>query len=331
MTLDYWLLIGGTAVAVLASGFFSGTEMGVYALNNVRLRVASARGQRNARRLLPLVERFETLVIAALIGTNIADYAASACVTALLLRSLAYPEAAELITTAIVTPLILVFGNILPKDRYRRNANELMTFFAFPLLVCNLLARLTGLPWLLTHLSQVLLRLIDPVRAESDRNLVPRARFLKLLREGAERGGLTSFQRDVFERVMGLAQTRVVRVMVPRQRAAMVSQDISREDLLRIARMAHFSRLPVFARDPRRVVGVLTVFDVLADEEHRPIQDHIRPVLTLRATDTVPVALRRMQREHQALAIVVDNRGNTLGLLTVKDLVEEIVGDLDAW
>jgi CBS domain containing-hemolysin-like protein len=325
------LLIGGAILAVIASGFFSGTEMGVYALNGLRLRVASIRGHRGAKRLLPLVERFETLVVAALIGTNIADYAAAACVTALFLRQSGLGTSAELLATVIVTPAILVFGNIIPKDRYRRSPNELMTFFSLPLVVVTHAARLTGLPWALGKLSQGLLQFIDPVRAEADRNLLPRARFLKLLREGAERGGLTTFQRDVFENVMGLSRTRVANVMIPRGRTAMVPEDIDRADLVRVARMAHFSRLPVYRKTPRNVIGVVAVFDVLADESQESIAEHTRPILKLRTSDTVPVALRRLQRANEVMAVVVDQREECVGLLTIKDLVEEIVGDLEAW
>ncbi len=325
------LLLAGALLAVLLSGFFSGTEMGVYALNNVRLRVDSSRGNHAARRLLPLTERFEWLVITALVGTNIADYLAAALITALWLRAAVSTSTAELYTTAIVTPAILVFGNILPKERFRRRANRMMYACSIPLAVWMRVVRLTGLLAALMRLTRGLLRFIDPVQAEAERDLLPRARMRKLLLEGAERGGLSTFQRETFERVMSLARTRVARVMIPRPRVAMVSADLPRADFLRIARMAHFSRLPVYRGNPRHIIGVVNVFDVLTDEAERPIAELARDAVRLNAGHTVPAALRKLQRAHEAMAIVCNRRGDCLGVLTIKDLVEEIVGDLEAW
>lgn len=324
------LLIAGFLLAVMASGLFSGAEMGIYSLNKLRLRMRSDRGERPARRLQPAMEHYEGLVSSTLIGTNIADYVASATITALFLGYVG-PGSAEFYATAIVTPALLVFGNIVPKERFRRHTDQLMYGNSLVLTAWNTLCRWTGFPWLLSRLSRVLLRLVDPLAADAQRPALPRARMLRMLREGLERGDLTPFQRDTFERVMGLSRTRVARVMVPRQRAAMIPDTISREDFLRIARMAHFSRLPVYRRSPRRVIGVVSVFDVLTDPDQRPISEFTRDILELRITDSVPTAMRRLQGAHEMIAVVCDQRGECVGLLTMKDLVEEIVGELDVW
>ena len=138
-------------------------------------------------------------------------------------------------------------------------------------------------------------------------------------------------EKDMLERVMNLSRVRLSNVMVPRRRAAIVPIDIPRADLLRIARMAHFSRLPVYRDDPRRIVGIVNVYHVLTDEQERPIAEYVSETTSLRASETVPGALVKMQQARQVMAIVVDRAGNCLGLFTIKDLVEEIVGDLEAW
>jgi len=174
------------------------------------------------------------------------------------------------------------------------------------------------------------LRFIDPSRAMAERNLLPRARMLQVLREGAERGGLTTLQREAMERVMQLSGVRTARVMVPLRRAAIIPDAISRDDLLRIARMAHFSRLPVYRGRPDNIVGVVSVYDVLTDDQ-RPVSEHIREIVRLNASDTVSHALRRLQRRREVMAAVCDSRDRCVGILTIKDLVEEITGELEAW
>lgn len=325
------LLLLGALAALVLSGFFSGAETGVYCLNRVRLRVAAEEGQRAARRLEAYTRRPEDLVITTLLGTNVADYLLTACVTAVLLRAAVSGGLAEVYTTAIATPLILVFGGIVPKDWFRRESNRLLLRLTWPLLLSLHAARATGLVWLLRGLTHALVRWIDPQRVESEHALLPRARTLHLLREGAVYGGLTATQRDLIERVLRLSEVRIGQVMVPRARAATVPRDIARDDFLRIARMAHFSRLPVHDGDPRRMIGVVNVYDVLTDEDCRPVGAHVRPPLFLPAHVSVSTALLRLQQLRQTMAIVQDRNGVCVGILTLKDLVEEIVGDLEAW
>ncbi|MCK4340613.1 MAG: DUF21 domain-containing protein [Phycisphaerae bacterium] len=325
------LLLLGLLIAVMLSGLFSGSETGIYCLNHVRLRVAAEHGEAAARRLERLMRRPEDLVITTLLGTNVSDYLATVCVTALLLHAAVSENLAQIYATAIVTPLIFVFGGIVPKDWFRREANRLMMRLSGGVLLSLRLARATGLIWLLRGLTRVLIRMIDPQSTESEADLLPRARTLHLLREGAARGGLTLQQRDLIERVLKLSDIHCGDVMIPRPRAAMVPQDIARDDFLRIARMAHFSRLPVYRHSPRRVVGVVNVYDVLTDPESQAVAEHARPPLVLPVHTRVSAALRRLQQARQTMAIVQDGAGHCVGILTVKDLVEEIVGDLEAW
>lgn len=325
------LLAVGVLLALAASALFSGAETGVYCLNRVRLRVASEEGRVDARRLERLMRHPEKLVITTLLGTNVADYVLTACATALLLHVQAWHSVAEVLATLLVTPLILVFGGVIPKDWFRQHSNRLMMRLVWPLLIAMRAAESVGVVWLLRTLTRRLLRWLDPQRAQREGDLLPRTRTLHLLREGAVRGGLTTIQRDLIERVLTISEVRIGQVMVPRARAATVSRDIGREDFLRIARMAHFSRFPVYEGDPRNVVGTVNVYDVFNDEARRDVVTHVRPAVFLKAYESVSMALMELQRRRETMAVVQDRTGQCVGVLTIKDLVEEIVGDLEAW
>jgi CBS domain containing-hemolysin-like protein len=323
-------LLLGAAAGVFLSGFVSAIETGSYVLNRVRLRVRSEQGDRSAQRLAGLMDRIEDVVITALLGNTLADYIATACVTLLLLHLAVSENLAELYATAILTPLILVVGGIVPKDWFQREADRLMYPLALPVEIGVRIARATGLVWLLRAVTQLLTRCVDPSH-DADGDFLPRVHVQRLLHEGAARGGLSPVQRDIIDRVLNISHISVVQVMIPRPRAATVPIDISRGDFLRAARMAHFSRMPVWRGDPRQVVGIVNVYDVLIDQTERPIAEHVRPALYLRPAERVPAALLRLQQERAAMAIVRDGHGVCLGLLTVKDLVEEIVGELEVW
>lgn len=325
------LLLAAALAAVALSALSSGMETGVYCLNRVRLRVRSERNEPAARQLAQLMERQEDLVITTLLGTNIADYLSTVCVTLLLLRVGAAGSRAEIYTTAILAPVILVLGGIIPKDWFRRRGEQWMYPLALPLAGTVRVVRATGLAWVLRAMSRGLIRRIDPEAAAREEGLLPRAQTVRLLQEGAARGGLTALQRDMIERVMNISHVRIESIMIPRERAASVSVDVSREDFLRVARMAHFSRLPVWRDNPANICGIVNVYDVLTDADARPIRDHVGDALYLRPHDTVPAALLTLQQARRAMAVVRDRTGQCIGILTVKDLVEEVVGELAAW
>jgi len=325
------LLLAAAPAAILLSFLCSGMETGVYSLSRLHLSVAADRDLPGARRLSRLMRRPEDLLITILLGTNAADYLATAAVAALLLRTAVPHQLVELYATLLVTPVILVFGGVLPKNWFRQEADRLMYVLAFPLSVAVRLARGVGLIWLLRAVARAVLRLIQ-AQGPPEAALLPRARTMRLLQEGAIRGGLSDIQRDLIDRVMRISRTRVSSVMIPLERTARVPADIGRDDFLRVARMAHFSRLPVYGdHDSRRIVGIVSVFDVLTDRDQRPIRAHLREPYRLTPTTTVSGALVRMQRARQAMAIVQTRAGDCLGILTIKDLVEEIIGDLEVW
>lgn len=331
MTLTLFVgLLAGVFAGILLSALVSAFETGSYCLNRVGLRVRQEQNDRAGLRLGRLMGRHEDLVITALLGNTIADYIGSACLTAMLLRLGRSDHEAEVYATLALTPLLLVFGGILPKDIFRRRADVLMYPLAGVTAACVAVARMTGLLWLLRNFSRGIVRWIDP-RSENEAPLLPRQSMQIMLQEGAARGGLSGFQRNMIDRIMNLAHVRVGQVMIPRQRCAMAPVDQARDDFLRIARMAHFSRIPVWKGDPRNIVGVVNVYDVITDAAKRPIADHARAPVTLRVTDTVPAALLKLQLARQAMAIVTDAGNNCVGLLTIKDLAEEIIGELEVW
>ncbi|TWT46293.1 Magnesium and cobalt efflux protein CorC [Phycisphaerae bacterium RAS1] len=325
------VLVIGALLGLVLSATVSAVETAAYTLNRVRLRVRIDRGDPRARRLNTLMRRPEDIVMGALVGNTAADYISTACLTALLIFWAVPSGRVEVFVTAIATPLVLVFGGIIPKEWALRRGDVLIYPLSLSITLLLRALRLSGFFWMREKLTGGLMRRINPARLGEPEAVLPRHGALKLLNEGAVRGGLTRFQRDLIDRVMKISRIRVGSVMIPRQRSATVARSISRDDFLRIARMAHFSRLTVHDGDSRRIVGVVAVFNVLTDEARRPIAEHIQAVTRLSPATSVSAALVTLQQTGHPMAVVEDSRGHCIGVLTLKDLVEEIVGDLEAW
>lgn len=346
------LAIGGFVLGVLLSGFFSGSETGMYMLNRVRLRLRRDLGDAAGVRLAKLLEEEQSTLLVALVGTTAADYLATACVAWLFVRAGndalgAHGTASELYTTALVTPVLFVFGEAVPKNWFRRDADHLMYRGAPLLAAFSAAVRATGTIWLLRQLSHWVVRRLDP-QAAARSPFDPRGQIAALLREALqERGGIGSAAAEVaehpelIERVLSLSAKPVQAVMIPRWQVAGLRAGAAPDEVLALARRTPYTRVPVFDDRYERVIGIAHILELLdhlvptgaATPSRRAFSviQFVEPALMLERTETVAAAIIRMQRARQKIAIVNNRSGRPLGLLTLKDLLEEVVGDLRAW
>lgn len=329
MTALLWLIAAIFFTA--AGGFYSGSEMGLYCVNRVRLRLrAEQTDARDARRLSRLVHRQQETVLGILLGTNLANYLLTVA-TATLLAGAAgiQPHHVEFYTAAILSPLIFVIGDVVPKNCYQIKADRLMYRSALPLRATVLFFRATGVLWLLHGVTRLGARLAGHDEREEWRE--PRAEVVGLLREGAAEGALTEDQARIVERVMRLSTVRVGTIMVPRRHVAAVPVDADRGRFEQIVRGHNYSRMPVLARDRRSIVGIVNVYDVLADETDTGVETRMHTPVTIHARDSAASALVQLRRAPATMAIVTDPRRGFVGIVTLKDVIEEIFGELPAW
>jgi putative hemolysin len=333
-----WLLL--CAAFVLLSAFFSGAETGMYCLNRMRLRLAAHEKRPAALRLQQLLSDQAGLLFTTLIGTNVANYMAPVCLMTLFLHFLqpasgvepfaVYEHQAELLTTLILTPILFIFGEIVPKNVFQRQADRYMMLASAPLAVAHRMARLSGMLLLQRAIYRfVRNRLRRQVTFTSA--LHPRLEMYQMLREGAADGALTSAQMFILQRIPTLKALRVASVMTPRSSAVMLNAIASRREIMEIIRRSPYSRLPVYRGDRTNVTGVTHILDILTSPADSPLTAYVQPLVTLSHTTPVMKALTSLQRGRQRMAVVVDNSNRCLGLVTIKDLVEEIVGELAAW
>jgi putative hemolysin len=152
-----------------------------------------------------------------------------------------------------------------------------------------------------------------------------------LLREGLLHVGSDPEHFDLVERVLALSNTPVHSVMVPRNRVVSAEVNLGPTGLRSLARECRHTRVPAYEANPRRVVGLVVVHEALAAPGWETLRSLVRPVIALNPQDSVASAILRMQKESQTMGVVVDRAGLMLGLVTLKDLMEEIVGELAAW
>ncbi len=322
------ICLTATLVCVALSGFYSGSETGLYCMNRLRLRIEADSGDVRARRLARLVAVEHDALATLLIGTNVANYLATVCVAYLLGRAFGVPAgASEIYTTAIVTPVIFVFGEVVPKTLYQRHADVLMRAGSA---LCAASALLFRWPVrALNALTRPLLRLIHP--GGMNTAVDARSRVALLLRDALAREDVTGDHSEFIDRVLGLSGVAVHQVMAPRNRIISIKTSADRRELLSLVRKHPHSRILTFERSARRILGYVKVHELLNDADWQQVGERVQRVVTLTPHDSVAAAITRLQNAREPMAIVVDRSGYLLGMVTLKDLLEELTGELHDW
>jgi len=317
---------GLVLLTLLWASFFTGSEMGAYCVNRIRLRFRAQLGSPGARTLERLLSDREMLVSTTLAGTNLGHYAGTALCTAVFSRlDHAY---AELWSTLLLAPVILVFAELIPKTVFAAHANHVM------LRAAPVLRAATFLLWPVVLVLKGIMLGFDSVfgRAEPQgvgRISLPRLRHF--LEEGAHDGVLSPEQDRMARNIMHLERIRLRDVMVPLHHVAALPETATGEDVLQRARRHTYSRLPVYAGARTNIVGILGLVGYLLDGAGRPVREVMRPPLKISQDTPMGDALLTMRRAREPMAVVVDAAGRAVGIATIKDLVEEIVGELAAW
>lgn len=322
--------------AIVLSGIYSGAETGVYSLNTTRLRINAHEGERAAIRLQRLMRDRTGLLFTSLVGTNIANYMAPFCLTIVFSHTLGIAvqaereRMAELYTTLILTPTVFIFGEIVPKNIFHLNADALMRRISRFIQLTYFACRATGLLLVQRLITRTVIGVLR--RDQGPPGAMPaRAEVYHMLRESAAEGTLSVAQSSMVERIHRLNTIRLRDVMVPIKAVVMAEHDQTRADLESRLAKTRYSRIPVYESNRKNVIGIVHILDILNARPETEIKSLARDTSRIRGDTSVFEALGTLQTEYGRMAIVVNDAGDCIGIATIKDLVEEIVGELAAF
>lgn len=307
-----------------ATAFFSTAEMAFIAANRVRLRHLAAEGHRAAARYLESFRHPERVLAAAKIGVPIAHIVASSVATFAL-----YPwlgGTAALVVTAVLTPVMLVFGEIIPKAIAREWATPLILWLHRPLTWATVLLA----PFVLfsTTVVRALLRLAGVPQPDS-RHFVSREELKALLALEPGEADVTTQEAEMIGKIFSLGDTTVREVMVPLVEVVMLPETASIREAIAVIQERGFSRLPVYRQRETNIVGVVAAMDILArGPDVERLDQLLRQPYYVPETTRLDDLLREMQRTRTHMAIVVDEYGGSTGIVTLEDILEQIVGDI---
>ena len=312
-------------ILLLLSAFFSSAETALTTVNKIRMRTLSEAGNKKADRVLRVTEDSGKMLSAILIGNNIVNLSASSLATSLAIKYFGSVGAG--IATGILTLLILIFGEVTPKTKATIHADKMSLSYGF---VIELLMKvLTPVIFIVNKLSMAILFLLRVDPKDKDKQMTEEE-LRTIVDVSQETGVIEDEERDMIHNLFDFGDSEAKEVMVPRIDMTFVEKNASYKEILEVFRKDKFTRIPVYEETTDHVIGIINMKDLLLceDPEAFTIDSILRePYFTYEHKNTANLFIE-MRKNSIALAIVLDEYGVTAGLITLEDLLEEIVGEI---
>jgi CBS domain containing-hemolysin-like protein len=317
-------LLWVVGLCLLLTMFFSAAEMAFIAANRLRLRHLAEEGSTTAARYLEAFRQPERALSTAMIGVTVAHIVAGSLMAWSLLPALG--SWAPLVATILLTPVMLIFGEIIPKAVAREWATSLILTLYRPLTWAA--ALLVPFVAVANFVVGAVLRTFGG-RQPDMRAFVSREELKALLQMEPDEAEVTTNEAKLIDKIFDLGDTTVREVMVPLVEVAMLPDSASPRDAVALVRERGFSRIPIYRQRETNIVGVVSVKDLLSRGASVPTLDVLkRTPYYVPETKRIDDLLREMQRNRTHMAVVVDEYGGSTGIVTLEDILEEIVGDI---
>ena len=305
------------------SAFFSASETAFSSLNQIRLKSRAEDGDSSAARVLAMAEQYDKLLSTILIGNNIVNIAAASIGTILFTQMLGAERGAT-VSTIVLTIIVLIFGEVTPKSLAKEMPEKVATAVS-PFLVL-LMALMTPLTWLFTQWKKLLGHFVHSGEADT----ITEGELMTMVSEAENDGELTDRESELIRSAIEFDDVEVEEILTPRVDVVAVEDNISLEQLAQTFAESGYSRLPVYHGTIDNIIGVVHEKDfyIARLKKATKIDDLVVPTLYTTGSTQISQLLRTLREQHHHLAVVVDEYGGTEGIITLEDILEELVGEI---
>ena len=310
---------------LLLSGFFSSAETALTTVNKVRIRTLCEEGNKRAQTTQKILDNYSKVLSTILIGNNIVNITASSLATTLAIKL--WGNFAVGIATGILTILVLLFGEIVPKNLAMLNAEKIS--LAYSSIIYFLMQLFTPVIFIVDGLSNLIMKIlhIDPNKKVSTMTESELKTYVDVSHED---GVIESEEREMIYNVFDFSDAVAKDIMIPRIDMVTVSLDTGYENLLKVFRESMYTRIPVYEEDKDNVIGLVNIKDfiLVTDEAHFRIKDILREAHYTYEFKKTADLMVEMREKTTNVAFVLNEYGSTVGMITLEDLLEEIVGEI---
>lgn len=308
---------------VIMSAYFSATETAFSCLNRIRIKNMAEKGSKKAALVLRLSENYDSMLSTILIGNNIVNILSASLATVLFVNMVG-SETGPTVSTAVTTVVVLIFGEISPKS-IAKESPESFAMFSAPLLKI-LMTVLTPFNFLFGRWK----RLLSLIFKSRDDSGITEEELLSIVEEARLDGGINEQEGMLIRSAIEFTETETRDILTPRIDITAVPDNADNEEIARIFRETAYSRIPVYEDSIDRITGVIYQKDFhnYVKSGQKILSEIIRPVLFIPENKKIDILLRELQQMKSHIAVVADEYGGTIGLVTLEDILEELVGEI---
>lgn len=325
METHHYLYLLIITLCVIFSAYFSATETAFNTLNRIRMKNLAEKGDKKAARVLKLSDNYDTLISTILIGNNIVNILASSLATLLFAALITgNAELGATVSTLVMTVVILIFGEISPKTAAKINPDK------FAMFASGLISFLLIIFKPLSALFKLWQKLIAKIfKADEDQGMTEEE-LISIIEEAEEDGGLDKEESDLIKSAIEFNDLEVADIFTPRIDITAVRSDATKEEIAKVFSESGYSRIPIYEDDLDNITGIVYYKDFFATafKTAVPVADIIKPVIYVTKTQKINDLLKDLQEKQMHLAVVSDEYGSTAGIVTLEDILEEIVGEI---
>ncbi len=318
--MEYVLIV----ILILFSAFFSGSEIAYTAVNRIRLKQLADDGNRVAALAVKIGDKFEKTLITLLIGNNIVNIAMSAIATTIAYNLAGGNASFVAVSTTIITVLIIIFGEILPKAIFKRNTEKFSLLVAYPLMIFIIV--FSPVSFIVSKITQ----LFSHIWGKSD-DTVTESELVTIIETAEEDGGIDEDKSDLLQSAIEFSDITLAEIITHRRDVVALDAEDSIAENLKVINSSRYSRLPVYKDNIDNIIGMLNInhyYKQYAINHETTVEDVMREPLFMPGTVKLPNALETMREEKVQIVVVLDEYGGTLGIVTMEDILEQIVGDI---
>ncbi len=310
---------------VIMSAYFSATETAFSSLNKTRLKALSEKGNKKADLALSLEEKYDKLISTILIGNNIVNITLASIGTLMFVKIMqGDQDAGATLSTVVVTVTVLIFGEITPKSIAKDNP-EKFAMFSAPFLHA-LMVILTPINFLFSQWK----KLISKIFKVSEDTKMSQEELLLLVEEVQQEGSIDESEGELLKNAIEFRDQVAEDILTHRTDLEAVSVDTDKEEVARVFTQSRFSRLLVYEENIDNIVGVLNIKDFYMNSgiTDKPLQEVMTPPIFIHQSEKIRDLLNQLRAAKTHIAVVIDEYGGTLGIVTMEDILEELVGEI---
>ena len=325
--MDFLVILLVMVLLLLLKGFFSGSEIALVNSDKLKLHHKANQGNRGARMVLKLFQTPDVVLGTTLVGTNISTVVLTTIGTMMMIRH--FGEAGDLYAVLLFTPLFLILGEVVPKSVYQQKSDEIAPIIVYPLRVFS--ALFYPVVFIFSRIARLGARMAGGGKTEQ--NVFITREQMRMVVEMADRGASVDlFDRARIKRAIRFAETSVGEAMIPVAEMTAINRNRDTRSAIQQVRRRGYNRLPVYSRNISNIVGIvtLTTWDLMDPElPERSIEDLIKPAYYVSHYQSIDQLLPILRTREDHMAVVVDEFGSAMGMITMEDILEEVVGEID--